>query len=224
MNSNQHAVVMMGASGAVGAIAAAALAQNKQVLRLTLLNRRELPALDASTVSQHTVDVTDPTSYATLLAAHNVAVCCLGIGQPSKTSAEEFVAIDKTAVLAFATACRAAGITHFVLLSSVGASATSVSFYLRTKGELQDGIAALGFAHVSFVQPSMILTPTNRYDWKQGLTLAVWPTISKVLLGSLKKYRGIPVATLGRAVARQALTQGSGVSTLHWAAIQSLGQ
>jgi uncharacterized protein YbjT (DUF2867 family) len=215
---------MMGASGAVGAIATETLAQNAKVSRLTLLNRRELPASRSPSVSQHTVDVTQPSSYASLLAAHDVAVCCLGVGQPSKVSQEALVAIDKTAVLAFATACRAVDVRHFVLLSAVGASASSMSFYLRTKGELQDGIAALGFAHVSFVQPSIILTPTNRYDWTQGLTLAVWPSISKVLFGPLKKYRGIPVATLGRAIARQALVHDNGVSTLHWETIEMLGR
>jgi uncharacterized protein YbjT (DUF2867 family) len=217
-------IVMLGASGAVGGIAAATLAQHADVARLTLLNRRELPALRLPNVSQHTADVTRPASYALLLAGHDIAVCCLGVGQPSKVSKEQFIAIDKTAVLAFATACRAAGVARFVLLSSVGANAKSASFYLRTKGELQDGIAALGFTQVSFMQPSMIITPTNRYDWKQALTLAVWPTLSRILFGSLKKFRGIAVETLGRAVAVQARAQGSGVSTLQWEAICELGR
>ncbi len=222
-DSTTHSIVMIGASGAVGSIAAATLSGYSDVVRLTLLNRRTLPALSAPNISQHIVDVMQPTSYASLLAGHTVAVCCLGVGQPSKMSKEEFVAIDKTAVLAFAAACRAAGVQRFVLLSSVDASVKSSSFYLRTKGELQEGIEAMGFVQISFIQPSIIITPTNRYDWKQGILLTLWPTLSKAFMGPLKKYRGINVETLGRAVARQALATDRGVSVLQWQAITQLG-
>jgi uncharacterized protein YbjT (DUF2867 family) len=108
---------------------------------------------------QPTVDVLNPQSYTHFLSGHDTAVCCLGVGEPSKTSKEEFIKIDKTAVLDFATACKAAGVRHFQLLSAVGADATSRSFYLKTKGELQNAIIALGFERTSFFQPSMILTP-----------------------------------------------------------------
>lgn len=51
-------------------------------------------------------------------------------------SKEDFVRIDKQAVLDFAVACMEAGVSHFQLLASVAISPQSKSFYLRTKGEL----------------------------------------------------------------------------------------
>lgn len=207
---------MLGASGAVGGMAAQALSQLPQVQQLTLLNRRPLPALDSARVVQHTVDVLDSQSYAQYLPGHEGAVCCLGVGQPSKVSQEEFVKVDKTAVLDYAKACRAAGVRHFQLLSAVGANAQSRSHYLRTKGELQEAITALGFERVSFFQPSMILTPTNRYGVSQALLLAAWPVVSQCMHGGLRKYRGIAVDTLGRAIAKNAVTSGQGVEVLQW--------
>ena len=167
-------------------------------------------------------DVTDADDYSQYLSGHQIAICCLGVGQPSKVSKEEFVKIDKTAALDFATACKQAGVWHFQLLSSVGADARSRSFYLRTKGELQDAIIALGFERVSFFQPSMILTPTNRYGFMQGMMLAVWPALSGVLQGGLRKYRGTRVETLGHAIAKNAITTGQGVQILQWDQINSL--
>jgi uncharacterized protein YbjT (DUF2867 family) len=125
-------------------------------------------------------------------------------------------------VLDFATACKAAGIGHFQLLSAVGANAKSSSFYLKTKGELQNAIIALGFERTSFFQPSMILTPTNRYGFMQGLMLAVWPALSVVLVGGLRKFRGVNVETLGRAIAKNALTAGQEVEILQWDGINRL--
>ena len=130
--------------------------------------------------------------------------------------------MDKDAVLQFAQACKAAGVKHFELLSSVGANARSRSFYLRTKGELNSALAALAFERLSIFQPSMILTPTNRYGWAQALTLAVWPRLDGVLGGSLQRWRGIPVGELGRAMAANALTSGSGDETLQWADFKRL--
>ena len=215
-------IVMLGASGAVGGIAAQALSQLPEIKQLTLLNRKELPALLLSKVIQLIRDVTDPKDYSQFLSGHQVAICCLGVGQPSKVSKEEFVKIDKTAALAFATACKQAGVRHFQLLSAVGADAKSNSHYLQTKGELQDAIIALGFERTSFFQPSMILTPTNRYGFSQGVILAVWPSLSVVLQGGLRKYRGINVATLGCAIAKNAITAGQGLEILRWDQINSL--
>lgn len=215
-------IVMLGASGAVGGIAAQALSQSPEIKQLTLLNRREIPALSTPNVVQLTVDVVDTTKYSQFLSGHQTAICCLGVGQPSKVSKEEFVKIDKTAALDFATACKLVGVRHFQLLSAVGADAKSSSHYLRTKGELQDGIIALAFERVSFFQPSMILTPTNRYGLMQGLMLAVWPALSVVLQGGLRQYRGIAVETLGQAIAKNATTAGQGVEILHWDQINRL--
>lgn len=215
-------VVMLGASGAVGGVTAQALSQMPEIKQLTLLNRREIKELSLPRVVQLVRDVTDAHDYSQFLSGHQVAVCCLGVGQPSKVSKEEFVKIDKTAALDFATACKQAGVRHFQLLSAVGADSTSRSHYLRTKGELQDAIIALGFERVSFFQPSMILTPTNRYGFSQGLMLAVWPALSGLLQGGLRKYRGIAVARLGQAIAKNAATTGQGVEILHWDQIDTL--
>lgn len=213
---------MLGASGAVGGEVAQCLQAMPQIQRLTLINRRQLDGFSAAKVLQHVCDVESPPAYAAQLAGHDCAICCLGVGQPSKVSQAEFIRIDKTAALAFATACKAAGVRRFQLLSSVGADARSRSFYLRTKGELQEAIAALGFERVSFFQPSMILTPTNRYGLSQGVLLAVWPTLSVLLQGGLRQYRGIAVADLGLAIARNVLKPNQGAETLQWDAFEGL--
>ena len=211
-----QSVVMIGATGAVGGHVVRTLSEMPSVHRLTLLGRRELADLSGEATAQHVVDVTDPGSYDAMLPGHAVAICTLGVGQPSKVSREEFVRIDKTVVLDFATACRRAGVRHFQLLGSVGANPRSRSFYLRTKGQLEGELAALGFERLSVFRPSMILTPTNRYGLTQALTLAVWPRLNPFLVGGLRKYRGVPVEMLGRAIALNVGIPGAGAEVLHW--------
>jgi hypothetical protein len=68
----------------------------------------------------------------------------------------------------------------------------------------------------------MILTPANRYGMSQALMLAIWPRLRPVLVGPLRKYRGIPVERLGRAIALNVKAPGTGVEILHWDAIEQL--
>ena len=200
-------VVMMGATGAVGGEVVRALSGESALEKLTLLGRRELSEFDKDNIEQHCIDILNPESYQMLISGHQCAICTLGIGEPSKASKEDFLRIDKQAVLDFATACRQAGVEHFQLLSSVGADARSRSFYLRSKGELNDALRALNFKRLSLFQPSMIITPHNRYGVSQALTLAIWPTLSRIMFGSLSKLRGIDVSDLGTAMASNSLVE-----------------
>ena len=62
----------------------------------------------------------------------------------------------------------------------------------------------------------MILTPTNRYGISQAITLKVWPYLNPILIGGLKKYRGIPVNILGQAMAKNIFNKGEAYEILQW--------
>ena len=62
----------------------------------------------------------------------------------------------------------------------------------------------------------MILTPTNRYGLSQAITLKVWPYLNPLLIGGLRKYRGIPVDVLGQAMANNIFNNGKGYEILQW--------
>ncbi len=220
--TNPLNIVIFGATGAVGGEVLETLLTMPDVARITVLVRRPLATPLNSKITQHIVDVFGPASYAALLKDHDVAICTFGVGEPSKTSREEFIRVDKTAVLAFASACRTANIAHFELLSSVGTDATSRSFYLKTKGELRDAIAGLGFQRFSAFQPSMIITPSNRYGVSQAVLLKLWPLLSPLLIGPLTKFRGIRVEHLGAAMAQNIQTAGQGTEILHYQDIRAL--
>jgi len=146
------------------------------------------------------------------------------VGEPSKASKEDFVKIDKIAVLDFAKVCKQAGVKHFELLSSVGVSTTSRSFFLRVKGELVEELKALNFERLSIFMPSMILTPTNRYGFSQAITLAIWPKLKPLLFGRLKKFRGIPVKRLGKAMANNIRNNNAGFEKLTWLDFMKLSE
>lgn len=217
MNKEPLSIVMLRASGAVGGHALQTLLQHPSIDHITILGRTLIPNLNSENIGiiQHKIDIFEVNTYQQFVERHTTAICTLGVGEPSKTNKEDFIKIDKTAVLNFAKVCKESGINHFELLSSVGANASSSSFYLKVKGELIVELESLNFDRLSIFQPSMILTPINRYGFSQGIILKVWPILKPLLFGKLKKYRGVPVEILGRSMALNIFTKKLGIETLH---------
>lgn len=213
---NKKSVVFLGATGAVGANTLKQLLSIGNMNRLLLLGRRNIDVKDESCIEQQIIEIHQPESYASHIQNVDVAICTLGVGEPSKISKEEFIRIDKTAVLNFAESCKNGGVKHFQLLSSVSIDANSRNFFLRTKGELVEELKKLNFERMSIFQPSMILTPTNRYGLSQAIVLAVWPKLNFILQGGARKYRGIKVEQLGKAIANNVWAKGSGLEFLEY--------
>ena len=102
-------------------------------------------------------------------------------------------------------------------MTSVGSDARSSSYYLRLKGTQEDRVKAIGFERTSLFRPSLLITPQNRYGASQAAFLAVWPKLNWMLRGPLRRYRGIRVEDLGRAIAIDAARNArGGVEIYEW--------
>jgi uncharacterized protein YbjT (DUF2867 family) len=88
-----------------------------------------------------------------------IAVCALGTTRAKAGSDAAFRAVDHDAVLAFARATKAAGVTHFILVSSVGANLKASLLYPRTKGEVEAALEQMGFARLDILQPGLLIGP-----------------------------------------------------------------
>jgi uncharacterized protein YbjT (DUF2867 family) len=88
-----------------------------------------------------------------------VAVCALGTTRAKAGSDAAFRAVDHDAVLAFARAAQAAGVTHFILVSSVGANPKASLLYPRTKGEVEAALTAMAFSRLDILLPGLLIGP-----------------------------------------------------------------
>lgn len=153
-----------------------------------------------------------------------VAFCALGTTIKVAGSQAAFRAVDFGAVLAYAQACRAAGVRRFGVVSALGASARSGNFYSQVKGEAEDALRAVGFEHLVIARPSLLLGDRHalgqpaRAGEQWGERLAGW-------LGPLvpRGLRPIAAATVARALVRTVPVAASGVTVLDSAALQAAG-
>lgn len=96
-----------------------------------------------------------PEQWGELVAAERPAIfiSCLGATIRQAGSRAAFRAVDHDLVLAAARAAKKGSARQAIVVSSVGASAKAGNFYLRTKGETEDGLRALGFERLDILRP-----------------------------------------------------------------------
>lgn len=198
--------LLVGATGMVGG----AVIANADALRLTILARRET----AGRLPQHKLLVAPPEQWGEVIAAERPAIfiSCLGTTIRQAGSQAAFRAVDHDLVLAAARAAKEGGAQQAIVVSSVGASAKAGNFYLRTKGETEDGLRALGFERLDILRPGL-LTGERQGPARvgEGIAMLAAPLTNALLHGSLRRYRSIPGETVARAIVALAGGSDSGV-------------
>ena len=158
------------------------------------------------------------------LPTADVAFCCLGTTIKVAGSQAAFRAVDFDAVLHFARAAQRAGVRRFGVVSALGASARSASFYNRVKGEMEAELATLGFSTLVVARPSLLAGNRASLGQPQRLGERLALAVAAPLAAFMPKaWRPIEAAAVARALLR-AVAQGTpGIQVLESAALQDLG-
>ena len=197
-----YRAIVIGATGAVGSALTRDLLASPRCSAVTILTRRATDIFTvvpgAEKLTRRVVDLDQLEIQAREPASGcDAAFCTMGIGQPRKVSRLEFWKVDVEYASAFARACQAAGVRHMSLLTSVGADATSRTYYLRVKGSVEAAYRAVGFARLSLFRPSLLVARETRYGMQDWVTQLVFPRLSWMLPS---RYHEIRVEELGRAM------------------------
>ena len=198
MSSTPKVALIAGATGLVGGYALNALLDAPDYSRVYALTRRPF-SREHPKLANRTVIFERMAEQLKGLVAHD-AFCAIGTTIAEAGSQEAFRRADVNAVLLFARAARAAGAQRFVVVSSVGADSTSKKFYLRTKGEMEESVADIGFTSVDILQPSLLLGPRKALRPLEITGRIFAPLINPLLTGTREPYRAIPAETVGRAM------------------------
>jgi uncharacterized protein YbjT (DUF2867 family) len=86
----------------------------------------------------------------------DAVICALGTTQAIAGSKEAFRHVDYELPIAFGKAAHTAGVETYAIVTAMGASSGSMSFYYRTKGEVERDIQEIGFRSLTICRPSLI--------------------------------------------------------------------
>ena len=222
MSTTPKVALIAGASGLVGSYALQTLLGAPDYSRVWALTRRPL-GKEHPRLANRIVMFERMTDQLKGLVA-NDAFCAIGTTIRDAGSQEAFRAADVNAVLLFARAARAAGATRFVVVSSVGADSNSKKFYLRTKGEMEESVADVGFTSVDILQPSLLLGARKSMRFLEMAGQLVAPLVNPLLSGSKEAYRAISAETVGRAMLGAARAGRRGVYRYTYGEIRKLAE
>jgi len=182
----------------------------RPAVRVVGISRREMRVPEGARME---VLLADPTGWPEAIASSRsqVLVCALGTTwRNSGQNEAAFRAVDHDLVLNCAMAAKQAGIERMIVVSSVGADAASRNRYLRVKGEMEQGLAGIGFKRLDILRPGLIRGGRVERRWAERLAMVVSPLTDLFLWGDFRKYRSMPVRSLAQAILGLAREKASG--------------
>ena len=177
--------------------------QSPAFARATAIARRAPKSLDPSGKLQTTLEVDPwkwPAQIQTLSPHPDVFISALGSTAGAAGGLANQRKIDYDLNLELAKAALATGTCKVYVLVSTGmASSTSITPYLKMKGELEDAVKALDVPHIVLLQPGILLGPREETRPAEAVARAVAKGLSAISGGYLTRSWAQDVDVIARA-------------------------
>ncbi|MBE0663372.1 MAG: NAD-dependent epimerase/dehydratase family protein [Bacteroidales bacterium] len=190
--------MIAGSTGLVGS-ELLKLLSGKDYYETIVLPVRKKTENSAGNIAMHVVDFSDLENFDPGIKIRDLYIC-LGTTQKKGGGKAGFFKVDHDYVLNIAKWARQSGVERVCLISSIGANPKSSSFYLKTKGKIEQELTALGFSHLCILRPSLLLGKREEYRWAEAISAKVFPLFSFLMVGMLKKYRAVKADKVAAAM------------------------
>lgn len=200
--------IVIGSTGLVGSRLLELLSANKSYATIFSISRNK-----PSDLPQKVTHIPFNSGKYAIPPGCDIAFCSLGTTRKKAGSKEAFQKVDLEMVVDFANITFEAGTNRLAVVSSIGADPDASNFYLKTKGTAEEQLKSVGFKRLVIVRPSLLLGKRNERRFGEGVGIALDAVLKFILVGSLRKYRGIQANDVAKAMIRLAET-GDGTSVV----------
>jgi uncharacterized protein YbjT (DUF2867 family) len=208
---NARTAIVFGSTGLIGNLLVEELVQYDKYSRIKSFVRQSTGVTETK-VEEIVSDFSEPERLSQEIKGDDLFIC-LGTTIKKAGSVANMEKIDRDLPVKIATVAEANGVKNIAVVSSIGASAASSNYYLRIKGEMEEGIMKLNFENISIVRPSMLLGERKERRAGEIVGKVVMTAFKPVLIGKLSKYRAIHGADVARAMIKMVL-EGQGKNIL----------
>lgn len=192
-------IALVGATGLIGT-SLIRLAVHRPDIRVIGISRREAALPPGARME---LLVADPANWDDAIAAANADVLVCALGTTWKRAGKDeaaFRAVDQDLVLACGKAVKAAGIRQMIAVSSVGADPMAKNFYLKVKGEVEQGLGKLGITRLDLLRPGLLRGPREELRPAEKLGMIASPLADLLMQGGYRKYRSVRAETMAHAI------------------------
>jgi len=202
--------IVLGASGLVGTELVHQLLTTNEFGKVKIFVRRTL-GINNPKLEEHLIDFNNLSAWKQDLVGYTL-FSCMGTTLKAAGSKEKQYVIDFTYPYQCIEVAIQNGTKQIVLVSSLGAKATSSNFYLRMKGELEEAIKQLNPSNFIIFRPSIL--DGNRVESRPAEYKAIQIMRKVGKLPFLKKYAPTLLSVLAGSMIRLALKDKVGVKVV----------
>ncbi len=212
--------ILFGASGFIGSYLLEDLLQAPEYEQVTIVVRKPLNI-------NHSKLITLIGDYHSLPGLEEQMVAdeifiALGTTKKNTPDKAEYYQVDHDYPVLASKIMKERGAKSVFIVSAVGANAHSKITYTRTKGETEKDIIALDFEHTHIFRPSMLLGNRKEHRPLEKLIQKTWTVVDLILVGNLKRYRGIEGKDVAKAMVYAAKNQSEKVKIYEWEEMNDL--
>lgn len=194
----KKSAIIIGASGLTGGYLLELLLNDERYNQVILFTRKSIGKQHPK-LTEHLVDMQHLETCKEQFKADDV-FCCIGTTKKKTPDKEVYRSIDYGIPVQLAELSEELGVNSLIVMSAMGASSKSSTFYSRLKGEMEEKVATHTIPKIHFVRPALI--SGTREEWRLGeyVMKQFFKVLDYLLVGPLEKYRSIHPEKIARTM------------------------
>ncbi|RLD82577.1 MAG: hypothetical protein DRJ10_04900 [Bacteroidetes bacterium] len=193
---------VFGATGLVGSELVSQLINNEAYHKIVIFNRRT-QNYESPKIKEIILEDQDFINTELELTADDL-FCCVGTTKKKAGARINYERVDVGIPVWLAKTAKKNGIEKLLIISSVGANRKSRTFYLHTKGYMEQAVLKYKSQGVYFFRPSLLLGNRNEPRYAEMLGQKLMQLSGFLMIGKLKKYKAIPASVVAKAMQKVA--------------------
>lgn len=205
--------IIIGSTGLTGSFLVRKLLADSAITTVISVSRRPLTISNAKLTEVLISDLAELSAIESKLGSE-LYFCCLGTTIKMAGSKENFEKVDHDAIVAFAQVAKAHDAKSFMLISAMGANASSMFFYNRVKGRTENDVKALGLRSLIIFRAALLVGPRQGFRLSESILTKTLVPISRLLPTRTRKSLITEAETLAERMLAEGKAAALGVHVI----------
>lgn len=186
----ERKAVIAGATGLVGGELVKLLLSREDYSKVTVLVRRKL-SIEHVRLEQLVVDYDRLEELPGILFEQCDLYCALGTTKKKAGSKEQFERVDYSYPMALGRLAKRHGAARMLIITAMGADESSMFFYSKVKGKVENDLQRLQLRRLYRFRPSLIIGDRQEHRFGESAAAKLYARFPFLFGGPMGKYKPI---------------------------------